>query len=65
MEGLKCFTNFKEKSESVFDGTHIPEKCFAEIKAEERAKCQRETSSVMLAAVEPCLYSTDHENRRL
>ena len=38
----------------MFDGTHIPEECFAEIKAEERAKCQTETSSVMLAAVEPC-----------
>ena len=38
----------------MFDNTHIPEKCFAEIRAEERTKCQRENSSVMLAAVEPC-----------
>ena len=38
----------------MFDSTHIPEKCFGEIRAEERSKCQRESSSVMLAAVEPC-----------
>ena len=54
MEGPKWLTNFKKNSESVFDSTHIPEEYFAEIRAEERAKCQRETSSVMLAAVEPC-----------
>ena len=54
MEGPKWLTNFKENSESVFDSTHIPEEYFAEIRAEERAKCQKETSSVMLAAVEPC-----------
>lgn len=36
------------------DSTHLPGECFAEIRAEERANCQRETSSVMLAAVEPC-----------
>ena len=54
MEGPKWLTNFKVNSESVFDSTHIHEKCFAEIRAEERSKCQRESSSVMLAAVEPC-----------
>ena len=54
MEGPKWLTNFKGNSESVFDSTHIPEEYFAEIRAEERAKCQKETSSVMLAAVEPC-----------
>ena len=38
----------------MFDSTHIPEEYFAEIRAEERAKCQKETSSVMLTSVEPC-----------
>ena len=45
-----------ENSESVFDSTHIPEECFTEIRAEKRAKSQRETSSVKLAAVESCGY---------
>ena len=38
----------------VLDSTHLLGECFAEIRAEERANCQRETSSVILAAVEPC-----------
>ena len=54
MEGPKWLTHLKENSESVFDSTYIPEEYFAEIRPEERAKCQKETSSVMLAAVEPC-----------
>ena len=44
----------EENRESVFDSTYIPEEYFAEIRPEERAKCQKETSSVMLAAVELC-----------
>ena len=67
MEGPKWLTNFKKNNESGFDSTHIPEGYFAEIRAEERAKCQRETSSVMLAAVEPCgiaqiLRAEDYSN---
>ena len=54
MESLKWLTDFRENTESVLDSTHLPGECFAEIRAEERANCQRETSSVMLAAVEPC-----------
>ena len=67
MEGPKCLTNCKKNNESGFDSTHIPEGYFAEIRAEETAKCQRETSSVMLAAVEPCgiaqiLRAEDYSN---
>ena len=57
MQGPKWLTNFKETSASVFDSTHIPEECSTEIRAEERAKCQRETSSVKLAAVESCVIA--------
>ena len=57
MQGPKWLTNFKETSASVFDSTHIPEECSTEIRDEERAKCQRETSSVKLAAVESCVIA--------
>ena len=62
MEGPKWLTNFKENSESGFDSTHISEEYFAEIRAD-----KRETSSVMLAAVESCgiaqiLRAEDYSN---
>lgn len=52
MNGPKWLTSFTEDTESVFNSTHISEECFAEVRAEEKAKCQ--ASSLFLAATEPC-----------
>ena len=52
MNGPKWLTSFTEDAKSVFNSTHIPEECFAEVRAEEKVKSQ--TSSLFLAATEPC-----------
>ena len=52
MEGPKWLTSITEDTKSVFNSTHVPEECLAEVRAEEKVKCQ--TSSLFLSATEPC-----------
>ena len=45
--------HFTVTSEGEFDSVHVPEECLAKVRAEEKGKRQRETSSLLLAAAEP------------
>ena len=54
VEAPKWLAHFTETSEGEFDSVHVPEECLAEVRADEKGKRQRETSSLLLAAAEPC-----------
>ena len=54
VEGPKWLAHFMETSQGEFDTVHVPKECLAEVRAEEKGKCQRENASSLLAAAESC-----------